>query len=153
MLEFLKIALMINLILLSICDKKTGIIPPKYTSMIMIIGIISTAIKEDGRTENIIGCIIGLIICAIVFMTDEKFFGGGDAKLLVGAGLYLGWDRLLISILLACYSALIVYGCKFIFFNKHNLERTIRFGPYLSLGIIATIIYEKDIVHWFLFLL
>ncbi|WP_010169041.1 A24 family peptidase [Candidatus Epulonipiscium viviparus] len=131
----LEVLMCVYLICISISDAATKIIPPKFTAAIMCLGIINTAMNANNIVEHIVGMlIIPSILFLIIVFTKEQAMGGGDLKLMTGAGLYLGSSKIMIAFSTACYIALFWYAVKSI---AGNPEREFAFGPYLAIGIVV----------------
>jgi leader peptidase (prepilin peptidase)/N-methyltransferase len=70
--------------------------------------------------------------------------GGGDVKLMLGVGAFVGVERVLVSIFIASFLASIV-GLILILFKKKSKEMYIPFGPFLSLASFAVVFIPKPI--------
>ncbi|MBW5407570.1 prepilin peptidase [Morganella morganii] len=66
--------------------------------------------------------------------------GGGDIKLFSATGAWVGAEQLALLLMLACVSALVVYGLQYFRHRCNHLPpcgtRIIAFGPYLIAGMI-----------------
>lgn len=104
-----------------------------------------------------IGCLIGGgSFFAIAFLSEKLLkkegLGGGDIKLSAGMGLFLGWERWLLSVLIASVSAsVILVFCR----NKQKDEenREYPFGPFLTIGFAVALLFGELIINWYLNLL
>lgn len=148
-----------TLIVLSVIDIRTQTIPNKLSVFLLILGFLATLTKiflayynnasiKDVLLKHGIGffAVSGLLLL-IFYATGGRGIGGGDVKLMAGAGLLLGWDIVIVAFLTACFLATIIHLIKMIF---KNADRVFAFGPYLSVGIIIGMLYGKDIISWYL---
>jgi leader peptidase (prepilin peptidase)/N-methyltransferase len=76
-------------------------------------------------------------------------FGGGDIKLMAAAGLYLGTADIVLAFLVgACLGA--VYGLFMVLRKKAGRKSAIAFGPFLSAGIVISLLSGGRIIDWYL---
>lgn len=143
------------LIVLSFIDFKTNIIPAGVNIFIMIMGLSAALIKyfNSGRsTDVILNHAIGFVAVSgfmllIYYATRGRGIGGGDIKLMAGAGLLLGWGYVLLAFLIGCILAGIIHPIRM---RIRNLGRTLAFGPYLSVGIAISMLFGDNIIDWYL---
>ncbi|WP_461811525.1 prepilin peptidase [Faecalimonas sp.] len=82
------------------------------------------------------GALLAGIIFFIILMFAPASFGGGDVKLSVVAGYYLGAKKWFYSFAIAVFlSGMVIWG-KYIL-RKIDKKGEIAFGPYLCLGIVV----------------
>lgn len=80
------------------------------------------------------GALLAGMIFFIILVFAPSSFGGGDVKLSVVAGYYLGAEKWFYSFAIAVFlSGMVVLG-KYIL-RKIDKKEEISFGPYLCLGI------------------
>lgn len=147
------------LIVISVIDYRTCIIPELLNRTLLLLGLIAVLIKSigfdkvftiDGSIviEHIIGFFAVSLFLAIVFyLTKGRGIGGGDVKLMAVAGLLLGWKLVFLSFFLGCIFALVIHIIKMCLLNA---DKTLAFGPYLSAGIIVAILYGNQIINWYI---
>ena len=63
----------------------------------------------------------------------KEAMGGGDIKIMAGVGTFIGWDRVLFAIFIACFIGGIV-GLFMMIFKKIGRKQEIPFGPYLAIA-------------------
>ncbi|NMA95835.1 MAG: prepilin peptidase [Clostridiales bacterium] len=149
--------LLIILILISISDIKTMKIPDKYIIAGSFWAILLNVLGRGiGISKGLLGALIGgitiIIISYISFLIFKKpGMGGGDVKLLAMAGLFIGWELALLSLLLAIYIAgsisiiLMVIG-------KIKRDDYIPFGPYIAIGITLSVLIGRHIIEWYMYI-
>ncbi|PHR04160.1 MAG: hypothetical protein COB29_12725 [Sulfitobacter sp.] len=128
-----------TLLLLSAIDIRHFILPdPLVFALILLGGLWASITPVLPSSDFIIGA-----VAAYAFMGSTKYLyrkiknidgiGGGDVKLFVAAGIWLGWKMLPFVLLIACCSALTHILIKM----RSKLPRHLKiaFGPYLAIGI------------------
>lgn len=151
---FLGLVIVSGLIFFTIYDLKYGIIPDKVLFPLILITFFSYLLiyifqLQGFLTElsfsfwtNILSAIgAGVFFFIIIFFTKGKGMGGGDMKLAIWLGLFLGWP----NILYALYTAFVVGGFAgiLLFILKvKKLKETIPFGPFMTLSALTVFIYS-----------
>ncbi len=80
-------------------------------------------------------------------LTGKEGMGYGDFKLLAAAGAWLGYEMLIMVLMLASVSGLIIALIQRL---SNSGEAKIPFGPYLSMGIFLSLIYGDQLLSWYL---
>lgn len=120
------------LMVLSVIDWRTYTIPNGINLTILILGILRVATD----LENWAGYVIGMFSVSLVFLllhilTAGQGLGMGDVKLMGAAGLVLGWQDMILSVLVGSVSGALIHSVRM----KHGADRRLAFGPYLAAGI------------------
>lgn len=84
------------------------------------------------------GFIAALFFLLMVLVSRGRWMGMGDVKLVLLMGLFLGWPKILIALLVAFWSGALV-GIILIFLKKKGLKEQIPFGPFLVSGTILSL--------------
>lgn len=117
---------------------------------LMIPVVIMTVLHpEITILERIIGFFCISLPMYLLTLLIPDCFGGGDIKLIAVCGFLLGWQ----STLLAAFIAIMIGGCYAVFLlmrKKSEKGAHIAFGPYLSVGIMVSLLYGKFIINWYL---
>ncbi len=125
---------------LAICvffiDWEHLIIPDRFQILLGISAIPATLLDTyDEWYSHIIGGAVGFLLFFTIGKivskaTGHESLGGGDVKFALTSGLFLGWKRLLLMLLLASLG-----GCIFApFANKKKEDCTFPFAPFLTVG-------------------
>lgn len=93
-------------------------------------------------------CLDGLSVSLPLFLLTlfvEKVrgkasFGGGDIKLLFVTGLYLGWERNLTALFLACVMMLAVMLVKAVR-KKDAVDKAVPFAPAIAVGAVCMLFF------------
>jgi leader peptidase (prepilin peptidase)/N-methyltransferase len=74
----------------------------------------------------------------------QEGMGGGDVKLLAMIGAWMGWKSLPLIILISSFTGtLIGGGCLLL--SRRNLREAIPFGPFLVLGALLCLFFQREI--------
>ena len=103
----------------------------------------------DGVYGFIAGAgILGVIALISLLLLKKEGMGGGDIKLMAMAGLFIGWEITLLSLMLAIYAAAIVI-LLLIVFKVLKRGDHIPFGPFLSFGVTISLLFSNEIIYWY----
>ncbi len=132
-----------------------------FNRFIIIVGVAGiVAIFFDGYAEwydHLIGAAVfgggfALIYYAALWILKREGIGFGDVKLALVAGLLLGWQRMLLAMLIASVSAsIILLILKRVRGDEEGHEYP--FGPFLAVGIGGAMLFGAPIIEWYLSLL
>ena len=87
------------------------------------------------------------LFLVIYLVTKGRGIGGGDIKLMAAAGLLLGWQQILLAMMIGAILGSIIHLLLMALKDK---DRVLAFGPYLSLGIFIAMLYGSEIMKWYL---
>jgi leader peptidase (prepilin peptidase)/N-methyltransferase len=79
------------------------------------------------------------------FLLGQPAMGGGDGKLAAMLGAWLGWQGLLVSVFLACFSGAVIGGGA-IALGQLQRRQAMPFGPFLVLGALASLFWGSSLV-------
>ncbi|MCL2816470.1 MAG: prepilin peptidase [Oscillospiraceae bacterium] len=100
--------------------------------------------------DALLGAVVGaaplfLIDRLTMIAVKKEGFGFGDVKLMAMAGLFLGWQLTLVSLLFAVVSGGIL-GAVLIASKKIDRGGYMPFGPFLAMGIIASLWFGEKFI-------
>ncbi|MDH3977043.1 MAG: A24 family peptidase [Gammaproteobacteria bacterium] len=140
-----------TLIALTVIDLDRQLLPDRITLPLLWLGLLFSLITgPDGSPvftdpkSAIIGAIAGYLSLWSIYQgfklsTGKEGMGYGDFKLLAALGAWLGWQMLLLIIILSAGVGL-VSAMGMIIFRGHDRQIPIPFGPYLAIaGFIAAL--------------
>ena len=142
------------LILISLIDYKTQIIPDGLVGVIAVSGALYNLLYvPQGVVDMLFGGAVGFVVMLLIFFISRGGMGGGDVKLSAAVGLWLGVEGTLLFLLLAFIMGgvisllLLVSGVK----SKGD---AVPFGPFLCFAAFVTILYQPFLFnfYWQLFL-
>ena len=142
------------LILISLIDYKTQIIPDGLVGVIAVSGALYNLLYvPHGVIDMLLGAAVGFAVMLAIFVISRGGMGGGDVKLSAAVGLWLGVEGTPLFLLLAFITGgvisllLLVSGIK----SKGD---AVPFGPFLCLAAFVTVLYQPFLLnfYWQLFL-
>lgn len=146
------------LIILSVIDMKIMIIPDRFSLGLIVFGLAVCFINPyfmGGYGYKLLqsfigGCVgfFGFWLIAIVgrVIFRKEAMGGGDIKLMGGAGALIGWGGVLSTLFIGSVLGL-VYAVYLLARRKANTDGAIPFGPFLSAGIIINMLYPTHVLY------
>lgn len=137
-------------------DLEHQIIFDRFQIMLLCLGIASVFFDEVSWQSHLIGGVAGFGLFYLVSWGFEKLrgvegLGGGDVKLAGVAGLLLGWEKLLLGMLIATIPAAIVMGLASR--GREGEQRQFPFAPFLVAGFAIAMFFGQAIVAWYYALL
>ncbi|MBI2496356.1 MAG: prepilin peptidase [Candidatus Omnitrophica bacterium] len=151
------VAFICALIVCSFIDFEFQIIPDEISLGGVILGVLLSVLLPslhgtDSRWLALGRSVVGLVagggllygtgvVGDLIFRKESM--GGGDVKLLAMAGSILGWKLVVLTFFLAPFFALIP-GLIVLLWKRSHL---IPYGPFLSLGLIASLFFGNDILQ------
>lgn len=141
-----------SLIVISGIDFSYQIIPDIFSIPAIFIGLIFQIVKGN-FVLGIVGAVFGggliLLIRVIGGWTYKKeVMGLGDVYLTVMIGAFVGFPLIIASIFIGA-SVGAILGIIYIISTHQTRESPIPFGPFLSIGGAAVIIFKPQIIHFF----
>lgn len=149
-LQFVAVALLIwFLIVIALIDLDTFLIPDQLSLTLLWLGLFFSLFGFSiAPSVAIIGALTGYLSLWLLFhlfklITGKEGMGYGDFKLLGAGGAWLGYEPLIMVLLVSSLAGLI-----FALLQKMagNHEQKIPFGPYLSVGILVTYLYGFELM-------
>lgn len=138
-----------SLFLAAASDWNKKRIPDQMILFIVAAGI-GRLLTGTGRvTESMLGAILGGVILVLILLIRPGAFGGGDVKLLMVGGFFLGWRGVLMAF---CLGVLLAGGeCVIRIFKrgKTALSEKLAFGPWLCLSLGMVFFFGDWIWQWF----
>ncbi len=112
----------------------------------------SAPLEAFGRAA--LGALVGGgILLAVAWgyerATGREGMGGGDVKLLAMVGAFLGWQGVLLTLLLGSLVGSVI-GFAVMVARGADTKLAIPFGPFLSIGAFVALFWGSAIVSWYL---
>ena len=143
----LNCALFSALLVVTVIDWRTFEIPNGLNLFILILGVIATVLDGENWLMHLIGLVsISLVFLLLWFITGGGGIGMGDVKLVGAAGLYLGWPRMLLAVIIGSVGGAVIHLIRMHF----GAGKKLAFGPYLSAGIWIAALFGTQIITWYL---
>lgn len=137
-------------IILLVIDLEHQMLPNKVVYPAMTAALMASFfLPEPGFTRALLGGIAGFGLFFVIALVARGGMGWGDVKLAGLVGLVTGLPQvfvaLLTAILLGGVTAITLLALRI----KHR-KQVIPFGPFLAIGAMATLLYGKEIIDWYL---
>lgn len=85
-------------------------------------------------------------------LSKGKWVGGGDIRLGLMMGIFLGWEKLLVSLFLA-YVLGALFAVILLLGKKKGMKSELPFGTFLAVSAVITLLFGDSIINWYLSLL
>lgn len=139
------------LLVLSVIDFRTYEIPLRLTVFIAIMGVICAGMDFEHLSLYIFGlCSVGLFLEVLFIVSNGTWIGGGDATLMMAAGLVLGWKKIIAAFFVACILGSVIHGIRM---KLSDADKVLALGPYLAMGIFLMMVWGDQFINWYLGLL
>ena len=141
-----------SLIILSVIDMKTMTIPDRFSLGLIVLGLLVCFVNPNFHgtplqmfLQSLLGGAVGfggLFLVAVLgtLLFKKEAMGGGDIKLMGGVGTLLGWQGVIMTLMIGSAAGL-VYSVYLMINKKATRESLIPFGPFLSFGALVNLFY------------
>ena len=143
------------LICLTMIDYDKMLLPDDITLPLLWLGLLLNYFNLFVSLETaVIGAMLGYLSLwgvyhVFLILTKKQGMGHGDFKLLAAFGAWLGWEPILLIIILSSGVGAIV-GITLIVFSDHNKNKPIPFGPYLAAAGWIALMWGDSIIQAYL---
>jgi leader peptidase (prepilin peptidase)/N-methyltransferase len=141
-----------SLLIVSCIDLEHKIVPDVITLPGILAGLFASLfITSVGFINAIVGVCLGGGLFFLIAILSRGGMGGGDIKLVAMIGAFLGWQAVLVTIFLGALSGALV-GISLMMLKKKGRKDPVPFGPFLAIGALMTMVWEQDLVIWYMHL-
>lgn len=142
------------LIVLAFIDLRHRILPNPITLGGIVVGFLFSLAFPPGWVSSLIGLLCG---GGVLFLIGELYFrlrgiegmGMGDVKMLAMIGAFLGWQAVLITMVLASFAGALV-GLAMMLLQKGDMKYALPFGTFLSAAALVASLYGDALARWYL---
>ena len=135
------------LMVLSVIDWRTFTIPNGINLVIFALGLVRLLTDLGNWSLYLIGMVsVALVFFLLHLATNGQGLGMGDVKLVAGAGLLLGWPKMLLAVLLGSLGGALIHMARM----KRGADRKLAFGPYLAAGIWFAALAGQQLIEAYL---
>jgi len=96
---------------------------------------------------SISGLLAGGFFLLLFVISKGKWIGGGDVRLGVMMGVWLGWPDILTALFFA-YIIGALAAVPLLLLKKKNLKSAIPFGTFLAVGTAGAVFWGREIIKW-----
>ena len=141
------------LTVVALMDMDTLEIYDRFPVLLFVCGIAAhILIPSLGIKSRLIGCVIVSVPMLLLALIVPGGFGGGDIKLMFGAGFFLGAKLTVV----AAFIGILLgggFGALLLAQKKANRKSQFAFGPFLCIGIAIAMFFGETIADWYMGLL
>jgi len=146
-------ALFSALIVASFIDLDHMIVPDRITLPGIALGLVAGTLLLPRWWDSLVGLVLGgglLYVMAWIspYLFGKEGMGGGDIKLLAMIGAFLGWQQVLLTVIVGGLLGSVL-GVGLIAARVISRTDYIPFGPFLSLGAVVAMLFGPEILTWY----
>ncbi len=141
------------LIVLFGIDLEHQILPNSITLPGIVIGVLFSLAGPPGWRASLLGVLLGGgVLYAIAWgyyaVRREEGLGMGDVKMLGMIGAFLGWQAVLLTLVLASLSGALI-GVAMISLQRGSMKYALPFGTFLAIGAVVAMLAGQPIIDWY----
>ncbi|MGD9905827.1 MAG: A24 family peptidase [Vicinamibacterales bacterium] len=141
------------LVVLFAIDLEHQILPNVITLPGIAVGLLFALVGPPGWRSALVGAAVGggvlyAIAAGYYYLRHEDGLGMGDVKMLAMIGAFLGWQQMLLTLVLASFSGAIV-GIGLVAFQRGTMKYALPFGTFLAVGALAAMLGGQPIIDWY----
>jgi leader peptidase (prepilin peptidase)/N-methyltransferase len=143
------------LIVITMVDFDCQLIPDEFISALAVAGILyllAVQLPQLGvkaLLSSVIGFAVGGGLFLLVSAASKGGMGGGDIKLMAVLGLWFGWEKLLLLMLLSFVGGALV-SIPLLVLKRKGRKDGIPFGPFIAFAAYLTSLYGMELIQWYL---
>jgi len=150
-----RLAFACAMVVLFAVDLRHHILPNVITVPGIVIGLlVSLFLPTPGWRSSLIGLIAG---GGVLFAIAEAYYrfrgveglGMGDVKMLSMIGAFLGWELMLVTLILASFAGSII-GVGVIAMGRGGMKAALPFGTFLAVGALTAAVAGDALVDWYI---
>jgi leader peptidase (prepilin peptidase)/N-methyltransferase len=142
------------MIVLFVIDLQHQILPNVITLPGVVVGFVLSLLLPPGWLSSLIGIAAG---AGVLFAIMEAYarargfegLGMGDVKMLAMIGAFLGWQLMLLTLVLASFAGSLV-GIGLMASRRGGMRTALPFGTFLAVGALVAAVAGEPLVAWYL---
>jgi leader peptidase (prepilin peptidase)/N-methyltransferase len=141
------------MVVLFVIDLQHQILPNEITLPGIAVGLAASIFLPPGLRDAAIGAVAGAGVLWLVALTYEKVrhhegLGFGDVKMLCMIGAFLGWQLMVLTLVLSSFMGSLV-GVALIAARRGDLGSKLPFGSFMAVAAIGAALFGPDVVDWY----
>jgi leader peptidase (prepilin peptidase)/N-methyltransferase len=141
------------LIVLFAIDLELQLLPNAITLPGIVIGFAFSFFTPTGWQNSLIGIALGggllyAIAAGYYLWRRQEGMGMGDVKMLAMIGAFLGWQAVIVTLILSSLAGAIV-GIGLMAAQRGGMKVALPFGTFLALGALAAMLFGDALVAWY----
>ncbi len=135
------------LIVITVYDLRHTVIPDGLALLMGILGLVSLYARGGGILDLAVGLVTALIFAGIWYFSGGRAMGLGDAKLVLGVGWLLPYERAISAILASFWLGAIIGVALLVLQRKKITMKTeIPFAPFLAAGFFSVFLLDISLI-------
>lgn len=136
------------LIVISVIDWRTFEIPLGCNLFIALLGVVRLVTDLAHWQKYVLGFFIVSVFLFILYLvTKGRGIGGGDIKLMAAAGLLLGYQQIILALMIGCILGSVIHLLRM---KLQGKDKVLALGPYLSVGIFISMMYGDALIQCYM---
>ena len=142
------------MIVLFAIDLEHQLLPDRITLPGLAAGLVASLAFPPGPLDAVIGALAGggilwLIAEGYFRFTGQEGMGGGDIKMLAMVGAFLGWQLVLLTLVLASLAGALI-GVLIMATNRGGMKFAVPFGTFLAVGAVTASLAGPGLIAWYM---
>jgi len=134
------------LVLITLYDIKHKIIPDSFAYSFLALAFLSKFIfSEINLLDLFLSLLPAAFLFSLWFFSKGRWMGLGDAKLMLGGGVFLGFPGVVYALLLSFWIGALAGIALLLGFSGITIKSEIPFGPFLILGIVLAFFFSDSL--------
>jgi leader peptidase (prepilin peptidase)/N-methyltransferase len=142
------------MIVLFAIDLRHHMLPNVITLPGIVAGFALSFVLPPGWVASLIGLLAG---GGVLFAIAEAYYrlrgieglGMGDVKMLAMIGAFLGWQLMLVTLVLASFTGSLV-GIGLMLSGRGGMKAALPFGTFLAVGALVAAVTGDQLLAWYL---
>ena len=135
-------------------DLEHQLLPNVITLPGIVLGLAFALVGPPGWRAAVAGVIVGggllyATAAGYYYVRKEDGLGMGDVKMLAMIGAFLGWQQMLLTLVLASFAGALV-GVALIALQRGTMKYALPFGTFLAVGALAAMLVGQPVIDWYL---
>ncbi len=141
------------LVVLFAIDLEHHLLPNVITLPGIVVGLLFSFVGTPGWQASLLGVLLGggvlyAIAAGYYAVRKEEGMGMGDVKMLAMVGAFLGWQAVLLTLVLASLSGAVI-GLALIVGQRGSMKYALPFGTFLALGALVAMLVGQPLIDWY----
>ncbi len=141
------------MIVLFAIDLEHHLLPNVITLPGIVVGLLFAAMLPPGLVDALIGVVAGggvlwLVGEAYYRYSGQEGMGGGDVKMLAMIGAFLGWQLMILTLVLSSVLGSVI-GLLVIAFKRGGMKYALPYGTFLSIAALVASLVGRQIIDWY----
>lgn len=129
---------------IAIVDLKSMVIPDSLVIAFALLSAYPVVLNYDIR-DNLLGLAALFAVFIVILLVFPGSFGWGDVKFASAIGFLSGLELSLVVLEVALVTGAVI-GVAYALKTKKGLRTRIPFAPFLSIGLVVSLLYGRDIL-------